>query len=73
MSGDPIVAEVRAMRDKLAAECGYDIKEIFRRIRQWQAESGREYVRYPPRRVAAGEEAAGRPADGDGRRDDHGA
>ena len=51
MNHDPIVAEVRAIRDKLAAECGYDIKEIFRRIRKRQAESGLEYVSYSPRRV----------------------
>ena len=62
MEDDPIVAEVRAIRDRLAAECGYDINEIFRRIRQWQAESGLAYVSYPPRRVAAREDAAGRPA-----------
>ena len=59
MTDDPIVAEVRAIRDKLAAECGYDVEEIVRRIRQRQAESGREYVSYPPRRVASREDAAG--------------
>jgi len=46
---DPIVAEVRAARDKHAAECGYDIKEIFKSIRAKQQSSGREYVNYPPR------------------------
>lgn len=51
MNGDPIVAEVRAIRDKLAAECGYDIGEIFRRLREQQARSDLNYVRYPPRRV----------------------
>ena len=44
MSDDPIVAEVRAIRDKLAAECDYDVDKIVRRVRQRQAESGREYV-----------------------------
>ncbi len=73
MSVDPIVAEVRAIREKLAAECGYDVKEIFRRVRQRQAESGLEYVRYAPRRVAPREDAAGPPADNARRRDDHGA
>lgn len=51
MNGDPIVAEVRAIRDKLAAECGHDIGEIFRRLRDQQAGSDLNYVRYPPRRV----------------------
>ena len=72
MSGDPIVAEVRAIRDKLAAECGYDVHEIFQRIRQRQAESGLEYVRYPPRRVAPPDDAAAQPAGEGARRDDHG-
>ncbi|MCY3738245.1 MAG: hypothetical protein OXG13_17700 [Gemmatimonadaceae bacterium] len=40
MRDDPIVAEVRAVRDKLAAECGYDIKEIFQRVREQQASRG---------------------------------
>ena len=52
MRNDPIVAEVRAIRDELAAQCGYDIKEIFRKLREQQAESGLKYVRYPARRVA---------------------
>ena len=73
MSVDPIVAEVRAIREKLAAECGYDVKEIFRRIRQRQAESGLEYMSCSPRRVAPREDAAGPPADDRARRDDHGA
>ena len=30
---DPIIAEVRAARDKHAARFGYDIKEIFKDIR----------------------------------------
>ena len=34
MKNDPIVAEVRAIRDELAARCGYDIKEIFRKLRE---------------------------------------
>lgn len=51
MKDDPIVAEVRAIRDELARECGYDLREIFRQLRQQQSSSGRKYVRYPPRRI----------------------
>ncbi len=72
MNHDPIVAEVRAIRDKLAAECGYDVREIFRRIRQRQAESGLEYVRYPPRRVVRPVDEAAQPAGDSAGRDDHG-
>ena len=59
MTDDPIVAEVRAIRDKLAAECNYDVDKIVRRIRQREAESGREYVSHPPRRVTPRIDAAG--------------
>ena len=51
MKDDPIVAEVRAIRDQLAEQCGYDLTELFRQLRQQQAISGRKYVRYPPGRI----------------------
>ena len=53
---DPIVAEVRAIRDELAAQCDYDLQQIFRQLRQQQASSGRKYVRYPPRRIVTTED-----------------
>ena len=56
MRSDPIVDEVRAIRSRLAAQCGYDVDEIFRRIQRRQVESGRNYVRYPARRVTTGED-----------------
>jgi hypothetical protein len=52
-TSDPIVAEVRAARDKQAAQFGYDVKEIFKDIRARQQTSGRKYVRYPARKAAA--------------------
>ena len=51
---DPVIAEVRAVRDRIAARAGYDVGTIFRRIREMQDESGREHVRYPARRIAEG-------------------
>ena len=51
MKDDPIVAQVRAIRDELAARYGYDIKEISCQLRQQQANSGWQYVRYPARRI----------------------
>ena len=56
MRNDPIVAEVRAIRDELVAQCGYYIKEIFQKLREQQAKSGLKYVRYPARRVAPTED-----------------
>ena len=46
---DPIIAEVRAVRDEHAARFGYDVKAIFRDIRSMQKASGRVLVRYPAR------------------------
>ena len=63
MKNDPIVAEVRAIRDELAAQCGYDIKEIFRKLREQQVKSGLEYVCYPARRVALAEDVRASNAD----------
>ena len=51
MGPDPIVAEVRAVRERLAAECGNELQEIFRRARRYQADSGVTCVRYAARRV----------------------
>ena len=49
---DPIIAEVRAVRDQHAARFDYDLEAIFRDIRARQKASGREYVRYPARRAS---------------------
>ena len=48
---DPIIAELRAVRDRHAARFNYDVRAIFQDIRAMQEMSGREYVRYPVRRV----------------------
>lgn len=53
---DPIIAEVRAIRQAYAARFNYDIEAIFRDIRARQEASGREYVRPPARSIAAAEE-----------------
>ncbi len=37
---DPIVAEVRAVREKLAAEFGFDVKAIFADLRKRQGSLG---------------------------------
>lgn len=48
---DPIIAELRAVRDRHAARFDYDVTAIFRDIRAMQKTSGHDYVRYPARRV----------------------
>ena len=64
MIPDPIVTEIRAIRDEFAAQCGYDIKKMFQQLRERQADSGRKYVRYPARRVAPTEDERAREAEG---------
>ena len=50
---DPIIAEVRAVRDQHTARFGYDVKAIFGDIQAKQQASGRQYVRCPARRAAS--------------------
>jgi hypothetical protein len=48
MKRDPIVDEVRAIRDEIAREHGYDLDSIFQMFRKLEATSGREHVSPPP-------------------------
>lgn len=48
---DPIVAEVRAIRAKLAAKHGNTVEGIFEHYREVQRSSERTYVSYPPTRI----------------------
>ena len=50
---DPIISEVREVRDAHAARFHYDLAAIFRDVRTMQEKSGREYVRLPARPVTA--------------------
>ena len=47
---DPVIAEVRAIRDEYAARFDYDIGKMFRDLRDRQNASGGKYVCYPARR-----------------------
>jgi hypothetical protein len=54
---DPIVAEVRRIREALFAEAGYDIHEFFRRLSEKQATSGHPVVNLSGRaRGSSGED-----------------
>ena len=50
---DPIVTEVRRVRQALFAAAGYDIREFCRRLREEQAASGHHVVT-PARRKESG-------------------
>ena len=53
MKPDPIVAEVRAVRDRLAARFDYDIDAIVRHIQSVEAASGCTYVQPPQSSITA--------------------
>ena len=48
---DPIVEEVRAVRDAIAKEYDYDIERLGRAMQERQSKSGHPVVRLPPRRI----------------------
>jgi hypothetical protein len=54
---DPIVAEVRRVREALFSAAGYDIREYCRRLRQEQRTSGHEVVTRARRSAGTPEEA----------------
>ncbi len=49
---DPIVDEVRRVRDAHAAKFNYDLDAIFQDIKEQEKKSGIKFVSYPPRRTA---------------------
>jgi hypothetical protein len=51
MSPDPIVAEIRALREAFAKQFNYDLQAICRHLREQEKRSGRRTVLLPPKRV----------------------
>ena len=48
---DPIVQEVRAIRDAYAKKFNYDIEAIYRNLKEQEAKSNREFISLPPKRI----------------------
>jgi hypothetical protein len=48
---DPIVDEVRRIRDAHAVMFNYDLDAMFRDIKEQEKRSGLKFVSYPPRRT----------------------
>ena len=48
---DPIVDEVRRVRDEHAAKFNYDLDAIFQDIKEQEKKSGLKFVSFPPRRA----------------------
>ena len=53
MNTDPIVAEIRDIRDTLAAKFDYDIAAIVRDVRKREKASKRKVVSLKPRKTQA--------------------
>ena len=52
MCRDPIVEEVRRIREELAARFGYNVRAIAEDARKRERESGRKVISRPPKRPA---------------------
>ena len=48
---DPIIAEIRAVREARAARFNYDVRAMFEDLRAMKTTSGREYITLPPKPV----------------------
>jgi hypothetical protein len=57
---DPVVTEIRRIREEYAARYAYDIEAICRAAREKQAKSGRKVVTLRPKPVTSGARAASR-------------
>jgi hypothetical protein len=53
MPSDPIVAEIRKIREERAARFGFDLRAIVKDAQQRDAAGDREVIRRPPRRPLA--------------------
>lgn len=47
---DPVVSEIHAVRAKMLADCGGDIKELMRQVAERQRASGRHVITTPFRK-----------------------
>ena len=50
MQSDPIVAEIRNLRERRAARFGFDIRSIVKDAQERDSASARKIIRRPPRR-----------------------
>jgi hypothetical protein len=48
---DPIIEEIRRIRDEHAAQFNYDLHAICEDLRKEEELSGRTYIRLPPRKA----------------------
>ena len=51
MSKDPIVEEIRAIRDTYAKKFDYDTGAIYRNLKNQESQAGRKFISLPPKRI----------------------
>jgi hypothetical protein len=59
---DPIVAEIRRIRQEHSARFNYDLRAICEDLKEQERKSGRQFVSYPPRRIPPEDRTANEPA-----------
>jgi len=57
---DPIVEEVRKIREEHAARFGYDLKAIYDDLKETERRSGRKIVSLPPKKLKERQAELGR-------------
>lgn len=58
MARDPLVEEIRGVRDAHAKRFGYDLDAIFADLKAQEQASGRQFVTLHPRKARDGTQAA---------------
>jgi len=58
LRSDPIVEEIHAIRDAIAKASDNDLRKIAEAARSRQRASGRQTVKFPPRRASAAKKAS---------------
>lgn len=48
---DPIVEEIREIREEFAAKHNYDLREMFKTLKEIEAKRNRPALSFPPRRI----------------------
>jgi hypothetical protein len=61
MWDDPIVAEIRKIREEHAARFNYDLWAMYEDLKEQERKSGREFKSYPARRIDPAERVASEP------------
>ena len=63
MQDDPVVAEIRRIREELAAQFNYDLDAIIEDARKRDAADNRKVIRLPPRRPTTADRQASTKSD----------